>query len=67
MLLRHATRAALGAGVGAALSRQRVASAAAGSSSTSVHSFTGNLLDGTTMPLASLAGKPALIVNVASE
>ena len=40
---------------------------ASSAGSASVHSFTGTLLDGRPLQLATLAGRPALIVNVASE
>lgn len=65
-MLRVAARAAAcsGAGPAAALSRRNMASSAG---STSVHSFSGTLLDGRPLQLATLAGRPALIVNVASE
>ena len=76
-LLRFAARA-VPAGVAAAtLSQRQVASsaaspaaspaAAAEAGSSSVHMLSGALLDGRTLPLAALAGKPAVIVNVASE
>ena len=64
-MLRAAARAAACSGAGvAALSRRNMASSAG---STSVHSFSGTLLDGRPLQLATLAGRPALIVNVASE
>ena len=64
-MLRVAARAAACSGAGAAaLSRRNMASSAG---STSVHSFSGTLLDGRPLQLATLAGRPALIVNVASE
>ena len=40
---------------------------ASSAGSSSVHSFSGTLLDGRPLELATLAGRPALIVNVASE
>ena len=64
-MLRVAARAAACSGAGAAaLSRRNMASSAG---STSVHSFSGTRLDGRPLQLATLAGRPALIVNVASE
>ena len=64
-MLRAAARAAACSGAGVAvLSRRNMASSAG---STSVHSFSGTLLDGRPLQLATLAGRPALIVNVASE
>ena len=62
---RAASRAVASSGAGAAaLSRRNMASSAG---SSSVHSFSGTLLDGRPLELATLAGRPALIVNVASE
>jgi hypothetical protein len=62
---RAAARAVASSGAGAsALSRRNMASSAG---SSSVHSFSGTLLDGRPLELATLAGRPALIVNVASE
>lgn len=63
-MFRAAARAAACSAGAAALSRRHMASSASG---TSMHSFSGTLLDGRSLRLASLAGRPALIVNVASE
>ena len=63
-MFRAAARAAACSAGAAALSRRHMASSAG---STSVHSFSGTLWDGRPLPLASPAGRPALIVNVASE
>ena len=59
--------ASRGAAAASAVAASRACSAASAEAPTSFYAFSGKRLDGSMLSLASLAGKPTVVVNVASR